>query len=199
VGTRELKSEDFNTILYYDEASKSCLRWSVDRPFGNGMFNARAGDDAGNYDEGAGYYKLTLNGITYQAHRIVYCLLNGSVPADAKVDHEDGNGANNRGSNLRIVTTAVNCRNSKARRNNSSGIHGVGRYTPKAGSPYWIAQWLDLEGKHKSKTFSISKYGEGEAKRLAIDSRTKAIAQLNSEGAGYTERHGTCLKHDSSQ
>jgi hypothetical protein len=39
--------------------------------------------------------------------------------------------------------------------------------------------------------FSISKLGNDEAFRQACEYRAKMIAELNEQGANYTERHGT--------
>jgi hypothetical protein len=43
----------------------------------------------------------------------------------------------------------------------------------------------------KSKAFSCLKYGDEEALRLALEWRDKTIKEINEQGAGYTERHGT--------
>lgn len=72
-------------------------------------------------------------------------------------------------------------RRSLLRRNNSSGIPGVGRYLAKSspgdpGRPYWFAFWNDKAGKRRSCKFQVSRYGEAQAKALAIAERT---AQLN--------------------
>lgn len=42
------------------------------------------------------------------------------------VDHIDGDGLNNTKSNLRVVTHAVNCANTRVSKNNTSGVTGVG-------------------------------------------------------------------------
>lgn len=50
----------------------------------------------------------------------------------------------------------------------------------------WIASWVDDSGKKKFKRFSISKYGETEAKKMAIAYREKMVSMLSDEwGEGY--------------
>jgi hypothetical protein len=55
---------------------------------------------------------------------------------------------------------------------------------------YWVAHWVDLNGKQVSKCFSIKKLGYECAKELAIEARKDAIKQLNAQGAEYAENHG---------
>jgi hypothetical protein len=71
------------------------------------------------------------------------------------------------------------------KRNNKSGISGVCRYVinendPKGGEPrpYWIARWSPAPRKSKLKKFSVKKYGEEEAFRLAVLARKRALKQL---------------------
>ncbi len=57
---------------------------------------------------------------TIYLHRVIM-----SAPQGAMVDHIDGNPLNNRKSNLRLATNAENQRNSKRRKDNTSGFKGV--------------------------------------------------------------------------
>ena len=71
---------------------------------------------------------------------------------------------------------------SQLRRNNQSGIIGVGRYLsvdarkdqhcPRA---FWMARWNDETGKSRSKKFSVLKYGEDRARDMAVSAREAAI------------------------
>lgn len=75
---------------------------------------------------------------------------------------------------------------------NTSGVVGVSRATDKRnGIQSWRAQWNDLSGTMKMKSFSCNKYGDTEAFQLACEHRGAMIQKLNQQGAGYTGRHGT--------
>ena len=50
---------------------------------------------------------------------------------------------------------------------------------------------IKVDDQSYSRCFTISKYGEQEAFRLAYEWREQKIKELNEQGAGYTERHGT--------
>lgn len=84
-------------------------------------------------------------------------------------------------------------RNISKKSNNTSGVTGVQRASIKVKGvtyEYWAATWSTLDGKNKRKWFSISKYGNDEAKELAVHHRKIMIDELNRQGAGYTDRHG---------
>ena len=76
--------------------------------------------------------------------------------------------------------------NKKILSSNSSGITGV----KETCDGRWAAFWVDC-GKRRSKSFTISKYGYGQAKQLAIAARKDAIENLKSKGVNYGEYHGT--------
>ena len=74
----------------------------------------------------------------------------------------------------------------RLRKNNTSGIPGVGRYDVVVDSKtgrrqvFWLAFWVDERGLRRQRKFFISSYGERQAKRLAIAERKR---QLNRVGA----------------
>lgn len=93
---------------------------------------------------------------------------------ELKVDHIDRNSLNNSKDNLRLVTQAMNCKNSSLRSDNTSGIKGI-RFEEKRNR--WSSE-IYVNGKKYSRTYSVNKYGNEEAKRLAIEFRRK-IAEEN--------------------
>ena len=99
---------------------------------------------------------------------------------------------NNKGyvkGNLRWATPAEQVRNRGKNQNNTSGKCGVTWYYNETGCTRAIAWWNTGE-KTKSKSFPEKKYGLLPAFKLAVEYRNRMIAELNSQGAGYTELHG---------
>lgn len=121
-------------------------------------------------------------------HLIVWELFHGKVPDGYVVDHINRNPLDNSIENLRIVSHAENCRNRKLSKNSNTKSNGV-NYSEKEGR--YRATWRDLQGRPCSKSFSVAKYGEEMAFTLACAARKEAIKELNNQGAGYTEQHGT--------
>ena len=63
------------------------------------------------------------------------------------------------------------------RRNNTSGIPGVGLYMRPNGSGRWIAYWIDENGMRKSRTFTVKIYGKN-AKQLAVAERQRQLKRI---------------------
>lgn len=72
----------------------------------------------------------------------------------------------------------------RLRRNNTSGIPGVGRYealaNPDTGrcKAFWLASWIDERGASRKRKFSVSCHGERQAKRLAIAEREQQLQRV---------------------
>lgn len=72
-----------------------------------------------------GYVVIGIHGKVYCAHRLAFLYITGEWPSD-KVDHIDGNRANNVWANLRDVDHSTNLQNLKnPRADNSLGVLGV--------------------------------------------------------------------------
>jgi len=198
-GAKEMFHIPWCEMVYCDETSPSGLRHARDVTYGNGdtLFRARKGDVAGSISQNKYYaYRSSRHG-TFQVHRIVWILHYGSdIPLDCLIDHIDGNGLNNKISNLRLLKEPMNTRNAKIYSNNTTGIVGVyfdaKRWKDKnTVRNYWKASWMELDGTQKTKAFSIEKFGLLPAMKMACECRLNEIEKLNAQGAGYTERHGT--------
>lgn len=73
----------------------------------------------------------------------------------------------------------------KPRVNNTSGIAGVRyveetdpRWKSKPTYRYWIAQWSPQGGGRRTAKFSVEKYGDEEAYRLAVKARRKGLREM---------------------
>jgi len=87
----------------------------------------KAGQEAGSrkrHKNGKTYIHLSVDNRHYLAHRLTFLWVEGSFPENL-TDHEDGDGTNNRWSNLRKVSQQQNQRNQKRHSNNTSGTSGV--------------------------------------------------------------------------
>jgi len=180
---------DFD-ILRYDEESPSGLVWNCDIFSGLNyqIRKIREGQTAGSYSgnsRGGFYFKFQYNKVKYLCHKVIWQMFHGEIPEGFVVDHEDGNSANNKIDNLRLVTQFVNSRNAKKYKSNKSGCTGV-YFKSQNGYDKWVAQWQDSEGNRRSKSFSVNKYGN-DARRLAEEMR-EGMIRINN--VGYTERHG---------
>lgn len=144
---------------------------------------------AGIYTCNRGYIQMNRGGKRVYLHRWLWEQLVGPIPPDHEIDHKNGNRNDCRIDNLRVVKKVANMRNRAKPKNNSSGTTGVGRYVMR-GVPYWIASWnCPLTQKSRQKTFNITKYGEDQAKQMAIDFRADKLRELQ-QNHGYTLRHG---------
>lgn len=85
------------------------------------MGRAKGGDEAGN--ENRGYRYVTVRGVCYAVHRVIFFYVHGWCPD--RIDHEDKDGLNCSINNLRPATNRENAINCAIRRTNKSGFRGV--------------------------------------------------------------------------
>ena len=167
--TNEIPQELLNSVIYC-ENSKTGLLWKIT--------NLPAGSKT------TKSYQVRFRGKQYHVHRIILTLL-GFNCDNKVVDHINGCPFDNRFANLRICDQAENTRNRKLPKTNKSGSIGVHRHIKGA----WVATWSDSIKKY-SKSFSANKYGEDEAKELAVSFRNKKIKELQECDIIYSDRHG---------
>lgn len=89
--------------------------------------NCKAGDICGSKlvtKDGKTYLTVGINYKKYYLHRLAFLYMNGSFPI-FEVDHDDGDGTNNRWSNLRDVPKDINGKNQRLYSSNKSGVAGV--------------------------------------------------------------------------
>ena len=112
------------------------LYWIV-----NNKFQHRKGMAVGSPNSG-GYILTSINRTKYAVHRLIWLLHHGCMPI--KLDHKDGNPANNLITNLRLCTTSQNAMNRKIAIHNTSGCTGVHWHGKK-----WEVRIM-IQGKRKS-------------------------------------------------
>lgn len=159
-------------ILDYDPET-GLFVWKIAK----GPVKDRIGTVAGCVHEthsGKRYIRIHVDGKMYSAHRLAWLHMTGKYPED-QIDHEDGNGENNRFSNLCEATNASNAKNRRLRSDNSSGVAGV-RFDKQRKR---FVAFIKAEGKNKF----IGRY-----KTLEEAAKARKEAQIK---YGYHENHGT--------
>jgi len=121
--------------------------------------------------DGKSYITIAIRRKHYSAHRLAFLLMTKCWPTD-EVDHEDGNGTNNRWGNLKAVSKQQNARNYRRSKRNSSSVVGVGRVNRK-----WRAS-IHVDGKK----LHLGYFDEFQD---AVDARKAAEAVY-----GYHPNHG---------
>ena len=91
---------------------------------------ARIGDIAGCIDKSTGYLRIRIDYVLYYSHRLAFLYVEGVWP-DVHVDHISGIRDDNRWENLRHADDALNSKNMKMSKNNTTGIVGVCLFKPK--------------------------------------------------------------------
>lgn len=161
-------------LLTYDPET-GIFVWN-DWPMLNGKLHPKNGKIAGHkykYPNGKSYIRIGVDGKVLLAHRLAFIYMEGSAPEE--VDHDDGDGTNNKWANLNKSDKVSNAKNHRKQSNNTSGTTGV--YFRKSRNK-WIAN-IKVDGK-------LTHLGSFESKKLAAEARAKAEVEY-----GYHKNHGT--------
>lgn len=167
------KQERLNNILSYDPETGN-LYWKFREDRKKNWNTTYANKIAGCVylnNMGARYVSIRIDNKIYLAHRVIWKMVNGKDP-DC-IDHLNGDGTDNRISNIVSTSLKNNQRNKKMHRNNSSGYCGVFRDKIRN---KWLS-WNSDTRKHKR-----------------FDRLEDAIAfrKVYVESSGsFTKRHGT--------
>jgi hypothetical protein len=163
---RELTPERLRELLSCDP--ETCVfTWRVSRG------GHRAGDVAGCKNNN-GYLRITIDGRSYLAHRLVRLYFRGKFPKPGyDTDHIDGDKSNNRLSNLRHATRSQNMANRPAHANNKSGLKGASFFKPLrkwhsqiqvGGKKIHLGYFETAEAAHAAYIVAAQKYFRGYAR-----------------------------------
>lgn len=115
------------------------------------------------------YVAAKINKKTVRLHRFL-------CPNFTMIDHDNRNGLDNRKENLLDTNSVLNSSNTKLYETNQSGLCGV--YKDRH---YWRAFTI-INGIRKTKSFSIKRYGDKEAYKLAKEWREANKPKYNTNG-----------------
>lgn len=123
-----------------------------------------------------GYVVIRVDDCLYRANRLAFLYVSGKWPTN-DVDHVNHLSLDNRWSNLRDVSNAINHRNSRRYSNNTSGTTGVG-WMPS------ICKWRAY-ARVDYKDFHLGVYESKEAAASA--------AKCFRQGKGFSPTHGEAV------
>lgn len=105
--------------------------------------NIKPGMRAGCIEKANNYRRIRIDGGLYREHRLVWLYFYGELPR--MLDHIDGDGTNNRISNLRIANHVTNGYNRKANKNNTTGYKNISR---RKDGKYQVSFFIEGRTRH---------------------------------------------------
>jgi hypothetical protein len=129
-----LSAERLRAVLHYNRKT-GVFRWKLFR-----KGRCAVGSIAGCED--ARYRKITIDGVSYLAHRLAWLYVYGEWPPD-ELDHKDRKGVKNSICNLRPASHYKNCCNRRRPCHSTSGYKGV-NFRPRQRK--WISR-ITVRGK----------------------------------------------------
>jgi hypothetical protein len=146
---------NFLKNIWHYNPETGWFTWKI-HTFGGGRSIYR-GDRAGTLALNAGKrsrpgYKrrqIGFAGKIYKEHILAYAFMIGEWPPEgSEMDHIDGDGSNNKWSNLRLATRSENLYNrNETLRNNTSGVTGVALHRDRRHSVVRWQAYIDVNGK----------------------------------------------------
>lgn len=150
----DLSADRLRELLDYNPETGDFFHRSTSYCGANNRVRVRAGDRAGHKSQVTGYLVLRVDGRNYQAHRVAWLYVYGVWPRN-EIDHIDGDRSNNRISNLRDVSRAVNAQNLRWNNLNTASKHRGVHFNKPTGR--WYAK-IKVGGK----VFSLGGYANPE-------------------------------------
>lgn len=112
----ELTQERLRTVLSYSPET-GLFTWV------NPLRSFEKGKVAGTVALKGRYIMIKVSSIGFLGHILAWLYMTGEFPDD-ELDHEDGNGLNNKWTNIRRATRSKNCQN-RVSKSNRHGVQGV--------------------------------------------------------------------------
>lgn len=101
--------------------SSVLFTWKINK--GNRYIKGCVAGHKSTNPDGKTYVKIGINGVTYLAHRLAWLYMFNELPNE--IDHINGDGSDNRASNIRNTTPSQSQRNKRIPKTNKSGVIGV--------------------------------------------------------------------------